>query len=254
MRQLLVLLFAGASFIGADAQSMLKVRLSDGSPINVAVDYRYFNKKGTSITVGDLPPGRHFVQIYFASENRRGRRYEEVIYEGKVKTHVGGIILLTYDPETRQVQMDEQDMDAYMNGQPQQGQEAQQPAQNDMPANDGGNGNYGSNENTAPGASPAPTGTLEDARIDNLKTRVAAKSTDTEKMKELKDALGNDTYTTYQVGSMMDWFSFESTKVDFAKWAYAKTVDKDYFTDLESKLTYKNYREELDAFIKSGGR
>jgi len=70
-------------------------------------------------------------------------------------------------------------------------------------------------------------------------------------MKVLKDALANETFVTYQVGNMMDWFSFESSKVDFAEWAYTKTVDKENFTDLENKLTYKNYRDDLDKFIKS---
>jgi hypothetical protein len=244
MKKFVIILIAScAGFLSSDAQSMLKVRMADNSAINVSVDGRYFNKRGTSVTVGDLPPGRHLLQIFAISQTRNGRGREQVIYEGKVKTHDGQVTIFQYDANSGDVQVDEAEMNQYLSEHPipTQSQGSDNPQQ----------GNTADNANNNPGASPVPTGTLDDTKTDKLKTDVAAKKTDTEKMKVLKDALGNETFTSYQVANMMDWFSFESTKVDFAEWAYSKTVDKENFTDLENKLTYKNYRDDLDKFIKS---
>ena len=48
---------------------------------------------------------------------------------------------------------------------------------------------------------------------------------------------------------MMDLFTFEATKVEFAKWAYQITVDTEYFIDLESKFAYKTSQDDLDKFL-----
>jgi hypothetical protein len=75
--------------------------------------------------------------------------------------------------------------------------------------------------------------------------------TDVEITNQLKAALENETMTTFQVSELMELLNFESSKVDLAEWAYPKVTDKDFFGDLKNKLTYKNYQEDLDKFIKS---
>ena len=104
-----------------------------------------------------------------------------------------------------------------------------------------------------PAASPVivDEGSMTDAKISKLKGKVTAKATDTEKLKALKDGLQNERITTYQVSVMMDWFTFENTKLEFAKWAYDITVDKSNFGDLGSKFTYKDSEEDLKKFLQS---
>ena len=238
MKKLLIILITIVCFANAEGQSMVRVHLTDNTPINVAIDGRYFNKRGTGVTVGDLPPGRHRLQIYAVSQNRSGKAFEEVIYEGKVKTFNGMVTLFTYDPASGGVDIQEQDINAYSSNLP--------------PAT---HGQYDNNGNDAASyaspVAPGKSGTLTDTKIDMLKTKVTAKNTDTEKMKILKDGLKDEKMTTNQVGVMMDWLGFESSKVDFAKWAFDNTIDNEYFTDLDAKFTYKNYQDDLDKFIQS---
>ena len=49
----------------------------------------------------------------------------------------------------------------------------------------------------------------------------------------------------------VDWLSFESSKEEFAEWAYPITVDKDAYSSLESRFNYKNYQDDLDKFLKT---
>lgn len=256
MKKLLsVLLIVCAGVLDSGAQSMLKVRLADNRPINVSLDGRYFNKRGTSVTVGDLPYGRHMLKIFSMGQNRRGRAYEEVVFHGWVETYEGMITIFYFDPYTGQRDAREEYISNYkqymppagtgewrgeMGGNSQDYSRSNAPADNQQPA--------------SPVASPAPPEslpTLENSRLDKLKAKTAAKKADTEKMNLLKDALKNETLSTEQVGMIMAWFSFESSKVEFAEWAYTKAVDKEVYADLQNKLSYKNYQEEFDKFLKS---
>jgi Domain of unknown function (DUF4476) len=249
-KSVIILLLACAGFVNVDAQSMLKVRLADNSQINVSVDGRYFNKKGTSITVGELPQGRHRLQIFVMGERRRGRNYEEVIYEGKVKTYRGMITLFYYDPNTREIQIEEQDIDKYNHNHPSNAPgEYHGEVDNNTPP--GSRSMHSYDDNAQPAASPAPTGSLKDESVEQLKEKVAAEKTDTKKMNVLKETLNNETFSTFQVGTMMEWLNFESSKVEFAEWAYPKTVDKELFSELENKLKYKNYQDDLESFLKA---
>ena len=260
------MLIAGST--GANAQSMLKVRLADSRPINVSVDGRYFNKRGTSVTVGDLPPGNHTLRIYIMQFNRHGRGYEEIAYEGRISTYNGEITMFTYDAGSDGISETRQDIEGY-NGynQPQ----GQQYAGNGGGDNNGYNGQQQQQAPPVPPQQPAPQaddvpyspssppvaspiaatdmGSLTDAKRDKIKSKVSAQKTDTEKLKTLKSSLKDERLSTDEVSLMMDWFSFESGKLEFGKWAFSQTVDKENYANLINKFTYKQYQDELEQFI-----
>lgn len=258
---LLLAAFAASGCISADAQSMLRVRLADNAVVNVSVDGRYFNRRGTSITVGELPYGPHYVKIYAHANTRRGDQ-EEVVWQGKVRTYNGMITLFEVDPYTGEKYVKEQDIAEYTHNHPPANEASRFPEQNDQGFRDQRNNTANQNSITqeqeytppshpvASAISSGGVGTLSDIKIDNLKAKVDAKRTDTDKLTVLKDGLRREKITTAQVGDMMDWFSFESTKLDLAKWAYGQVVDKEYYSDLEGKLSYKNYQDELAQFVK----
>ena len=246
-----------AGYNVAEAQSMLKVNLTDNSQINIALDNRYFNKRGASVTVGDLPPGRHTLEIYATYQDNQGRTQEQIVYTGRIKTTAGVITLFQYDPANDQKSIQQQDMDTYTsNNFPQNnggnsGNNDQNMNNEQAPPQDNGNNGNGYDNNSGGGsvASPAPVSSLTEEKADKLKTAVEKKVTDTEKLKTLKDGLKGETLTTDQVSGMMDWFSFEDSKVDFAKWAYNVVVDKDDYRSLENKFSYKASQDALETFI-----
>ncbi len=231
------------------AQSMLKISLSDKSPINVAVDGRFFNKTGTSITVGDLPPGRHSIKIYAPNENNYSNRMHHAIFDDRIKTFEGNITILVYDPERDIVDINEEDIYTYKNNQ-------NNPTNNNQQTNNNNinNNTISRNDNNA---IPPPTTngnmgeTLTKDKTEVLKNKMAEKVSDLEKVKVAQIELASEKITSAQVGEMMDWFVFESGKIEFVKWAYDKTVDKENYGNLESKFSYKNYQDEFIDFIKS---
>ncbi|MCD6013550.1 MAG: hypothetical protein K0Q79_3412 [Flavipsychrobacter sp.] len=247
----LVLLFVCFYLVAlkVGAQSMVKVRVADNRQINVWIDGRYFNKRGTSVTVGDIPQGEHKIKIYSMAGTRRGRPYQEVIYYGKVYTYPEKITLLFYDPYTGEVDTRNEYIDEYRKDYPDMKTgdwRLEAPQSSGQPYND--------ESNNAPSVSPVTSGepgTLTDGKIDKLKTKADTKKNDTEKMNLLKDALKNETMTTGQVGTLAGWFGFESSKLDFAQWAYTQTVDKELYSDLSAMFTFEQYRQEFEEFLKS---
>ena len=263
----IVIIFLVAGSGTSIGQSMLKVSLRDNTTqISVSVDNRYFNRRGTSVTVGELPYGRHSLKIYSMVHDRRGRGYEEVIYNGMVKTYNGMISLLVFDPVTESTDLQEMEIDAYMANHPASNRgrfsgtsQADYNAEYSGSRNNGQADNRGqmtettnANSQDEP-ASPIPAdqlGTLTDSKYDDLKKKASEQETDTKKLTVLKDELKNERVNTSQVADMMDWFTFEASKVEFAKWAYSITADKAYYSDLENKFSYKASQDELDKFIR----
>ncbi len=241
---LLCVLFASGD---AFSQSQMRITLTDRSPVTVAVDGRYFNRRGTAITVGDLPPGRHSVKIYSIRHDRWGDPYQRIVFQGRVTTEYRMTTHVVYNPYTRMARIRQVADD--FNG-------------------SAGDNNYarykdGSMEEspTAPGnsvttgaaASPAPMGSLSAGRQEALKKKVDAEKTDTKKLAVVKSGLNGETLSTMQVMTLMDWFLFESTKLDFAKWAYNITIDKQSYGDLSSRFEAQPNRNEFDMFVKKQG-
>ena len=261
------------------AQSMLKVSLTDRSLVTVSVDGRYFRKAGESVTVGDLPPGRHYVEIFASRPSARGGR--EMIWEGRVKTHEGVLTVCSVDPYSRDAITSDQDMPAPMtNQQPNDGGAYNNQGKYNYDTRGGAN-NTNNQENppaenketqnippeTQENATPLPEGTpvaspvsidepvekpssKKAAKLTKLKTKADAKKTDTEKLEIIKAGLKNEKLSTAKVSTIMDWFSFEHTKAEFAKWAYPQVTDKDKFKTVKQKLTMKSYREDIDKFLR----
>ena len=253
-----ILILLSVSCIAAKAQSMLKISLADRLPITVSVDGRYFNKRGQSVTVGDLPAGRHRVQIYATNESNK----EEVVYTGYVKTYNGQLTTFTYDYNTEAIERQDQDMNTMGSAATPPPAPATPPPtdqynNNTVPQQDNNyqpdNGNNNEQYAPSPGASPVNDAITTEGKnkLAKLKKKTDAKKTDTEKATVLKEALKQEMINSDQVAIIMDWFSFESSKVEFAEWAYDHTTDKDNYTNVVEKLAFNNYRIELDNFIKS---
>jgi len=247
-KKFLVIVFYLFTASGVFAQSVLKVSAVDKQPITVALDGRHFNKHGESITVGDVPPGRHYLKIYSYRMTRRGYDHEELLYEGRVNTENGMMTVFILDRENgnADVQMQEISHGNYENGNNGMAQN-NEPAPPPVPAP------------AAPAPPPAPLASpvahdkivsLTPKKMEKLKKKVEEKKTDTERLKLIKAGIAGEKYYTSQVGEMMDWLIFESSKVYLAKASYANVVDKDYFyNELSQKFAYKNSQDDLSKFL-----
>lgn len=271
----------------AIAQSALRVSLTDRSPITVALDGRYFNTRGESVTLRDIPYGRHYLKIFIVQQRSNGSNFERVIYEGRVRTWRDRITSFTFDPVSgRSVTTDDvlnmrmlsqqnngransynnyegndqnklDNFDRFDNSQANQAYQEQDSRQaepvdttqyyKELPPGTP----VASPVNPEPEEKTQKTTTKPTTKFAALKKKVDAKKTDTERLDLVKKDLGKTDFTSAQVAEIMGWFHFDDTRVTFAKWAYSNTTDQIKFSVTRKKLTDTTAIKELDDFLKS---
>jgi len=70
-------------------------------------------------------------------------------------------------------------------------------------------------------------------------------------MKSVSHIISGNFFTADQVKEMMSLFAFENNKLDIAKQAYSKTIDKENYHCVSDALNFKSSKEELARFIRS---
>lgn len=100
---------------------------------------------------------------------------------------------------------------------------------------------------TAPG--PAQKQVLNAARINQLSAAVQEKITDTDKQKLMQQELSDLTMSTAQVSTMLDWLTFEGSKLEFAKWAYPRVNDRLSYGQLKSKFSFLSSKKAIDNLM-----
>ena len=73
-------------------------------------------------------------------------------------------------------------------------------------------------------------------------------------MSTAKSILSSNCVNTDQVMQICKLFSFEQSKLDFAKHAYNKTVDKGNYFKVGEIFTFDASKTELNNFISNGGQ
>jgi hypothetical protein len=70
------------------------------------------------------------------------------------------------------------------------------------------------------------------------------------KLKSAKFIIDQNNFTSIQVREMMLLFSFESNKLEIAKYAYHKVVDKKNYFQLNDVFSFSSSKDELARFIR----
>ena len=83
--------------------------------------------------------------------------------------------------------------------------------------------------------------TISDASFEQTKLAIA------------KEAVGARNVTADQVYQIMMRFSFEATKLEFAKWAYLRTIDRHNYFLVHRAFSFDSSKQELSRYISSLG-
>ena len=109
-----------------------------------------------------------------------------------------------------------------------------------------GYNNYGNNGGYMPGM-------FSPADFDALRNTISKQSFDDTRLTIARQAISNRSLSTSQVRQLMDMFTFESTKLDFAKYAYQYVYDRNNYFMVNDGFTFSSTIDELNQFIGSNG-
>jgi hypothetical protein len=245
---------------------VLKLRLSDQSPIAVNLDGKYIDRGTTSLILDGIRPGIHRIEVYAEDGGRRPIR----VYTGTLRLRAGTMNVGIVDLYNRGLRLrtrllDERDMDYAersdrlpnpnrddrndriqedRNGEERSQMDASGDVYNDRDDREKGEG-FGSFPGGRGGRDVGRPNAMNQADIDDLRSKVSSLITDSDKEQLMRRGLQDQSLYTDQVKQMMSWLSFESTRLEFAKWAFNHVIDQGNYWKLEDAFDFSSSRKEF---------
>ena len=216
--------FLSLSLFAFPGKSMLSISSNSKVPVTILIDNRNCDENNSNeVIVQDINAGYHYIKVYREKSNWFSKK-GPLIYSGNVYVKPGFHVDITINRfgkafiDERQINATYNDDDDDHNTDPGNNHHFQA-----MSAH-----NFGQFKET-----------ISNAGFENTKLAIA------------KQTISNNYFTAAQVKEMMGLFSFESSKLDLAKTAYRKSIDKDNYFMVSDALVFSSSKEELATFLKT---
>ena len=82
-----------------------------------------------------------------------------------------------------------------------------------------------------------------------MKASIESKSFESSKLQIAKQVLAQNYFTSAQVADLISVFDFETSKVDFAKCAYARVIDKQNYYQVNNAFSFESSIQDLNQYI-----
>lgn len=224
-------------------------RLTISSPgtsreLKVEIDGRLFTMQNNAVTIGFLQDGLHDVKIFREKQGFRDRdrfdqgngkrfgsdRRREIIYSSTIMLRRGFHLDITIN-RFGKVMTDERRIDV--------NDEWYNEEDEYYDREDGGWNNNRGGLNTMSGR-----------EFESLKEALRREWFENNRLTSVRNVTEKTNFTTQQVKELMQLFVFESNRVEVAKAAYNKTLDKHNYFQLNELLTFSSSKEDLARYIR----
>ena len=233
------LLLSAAVFANdAKHQSMITVKSVSQREIQVVVDGKTFSTGKNIVMVGSVYPGYHSVTVYRKSRLGFNNNNFEQVYTASIAVKPATDVQITIGRRGKaDVAYQKHDFNnddwTY-----------DRPASPSFPAKD--QGRWEDNRTYNSYASP-----MSDREFAQVMNSMQKEWFENNRMKSASYIISNNFFTADQVKDLVSVFSFEDNKLEIAKQAYTKTLDKENYTCVVNALQYKSSKDELARFIRS---
>ena len=249
---LIFMLFSANLFAGHDL-SVLNIRTFNNTPIMIELDGQKINHHPVPVlTIDDLAAGKHRLRIYRISGHGWKNTTREKLFDG--------VIFIDHFSEISAV------LDVYRririeSVRPLAPAYSHSGYYNNNGYNYGGYGNqnnygnyydygYGNSDNYNNGYHDPYYNIMRQDEFEHLKRMIQRTSFESTQLQIAKQAVRDNNVSAAQVRDLMMLFSFESTKVEFAKYAYDSVVDKNRFYIIYDAFTFSSSIDEMERFLQ----
>jgi len=224
------------SLLAYDGSRLSVSAVGTSTEMKIEVDGRAFSMKDNGITLSYLGEGYHQVKITrekTAKKNGNGfgfgvGRKAEVIYSNSILLKRGFHLDITVN-RFGKVMLDEhridQDDEWY--------NEEDDYYDNDNGGWDNGRGNV-----------------MTSRELNDVKDQIRKEWFEANRMISIKVIIDKNNFTAQQVKELMLLFTFENNRLEVAKYAYRKTVDKQNYYQLNDAFTFNSSKDDLARFIR----
>ncbi len=227
--------------------AMLRLREERGRAISVTINGRRFSKISRSLTIGDLRPGVHNIKIFRYNSNGSGWGNAILAYQGNITVRPGRIYYITVSRNF--VDIDENCcIDDYGHWNNNDNWDIWD---NDMDSwNNNHQWDHDHNNNFNDNTWDNFRGGMSNGRYNQLIEQIRNASFESSKVSVANTALRGNTITVSQLVGILREFSFESTRLQFAKDSYQRVSDRRNYHMIYSAFTFQSSKDELDEFLR----
>jgi hypothetical protein len=254
---LLFLLSFADSIFAQSHNSAMQIWLRDNKLLTVVMDGRHYRRFGRTITFVDLPSGMHEVKVYrfYPNDDPRysnfddNRAHAKLIYKGRMRIDPATMYYCTVDPqyktmsirESRNIAFDNTDKTYLIDENPIFSENSEQDDYEWTKRRREDTENSNTDKRTS--------NLLTSTQMSTLKNSVEDRIGSKDKINLIQEYLSDKKMSTEQVGSILSWLSFESDKLQIAKYCYPKVIDQDNYLEISNLLSFQSSKRELDAVI-----
>ena len=241
MKTIFTLLIGSLSSLAALAtdfrSSQLTITVQDRGNYKIIVDGKKFEPySNNSVIITNLDPGYHTVSISKLKVNPLlgilGIK-TDVLYNSTIQVRPNTAISLTVDKFGKAC-IDEQRM---------RGDDRGNGSDKEWKDKDDRNSGYGQYN--------AYVDVMSSVEFQRVLDCINKEWFENNKMKSAVQLINTNYFTSSQVKQMVQLFSFESNKLELAKQAYSKTVDKQNYQCVSDVLMFRSSKDELARFIST---
>jgi hypothetical protein len=240
--------------------SVLTIKSIDQGDIRVVMDGKRFEPGFNSVMIQNIDAGYHSIKIYRQRNTGffsiLGSKYE-VVYNSSLFVKPMTQVLITIDRfgrtrvDEKMTQGDGRDRDRNKDWYDDHGFQYDRDGKsgdydNDRDGRfDGKDGKDGKGYNDY-----SYSRAISDVEFSRVLDCIQKEWFETNKMKSASQIISTNYFTTGQVKQMLQLFSFESNKLELAKQAYSKTVDKQNYQCVSDMLWFSSSKAELARYIR----
>ncbi len=269
----LQILFVLLLFKESTTAATLKVRDMEGREIMVSINGKKFPDVGRVITINNLPSGIAFIKVYSVKKSKYGNGVNQLIYNGKIKLESQNIYRATVDDyEGMDVKVyccvtnnggfngygnngynngnnwdyNDHDWDNnYWHGNHHGGGHVG----NGWNNNGNGNGWNNNGNGNGWGNNGFNQNVMSDNVFNNFINALRETNFDSGKLALVKSQLQNNFITAAQLREVVSLFSFESTKLDAAKFGAKSVVDGQNLVVIYNAFDFESTKTQFANFI-----
>ena len=234
---LLITLASSISLCAFHGPSKLGITSISNDNIRVMVDGNKYRTTNNALTIDDLDAGFHTIKIFRVKRSPKGfndrsfGRFEQ-IYNTRIYIKPQYFVDIVIN-RFGKVFIDEQVMGA---GQYNDEEDDWDETGNADAGNDG---------------EPYVGNAMSNASFERFKQSLRNEGFDNTKAVVAKQVISSNYFTAQQVKEIVEQFTYESSKLDIAKFSFKYTVDKGSYFIVSDALTYSVSKQELIGYIQA---
>ena len=205
-------------------RTALTVNVNSKKATTILIDGRMYKDRqhDGNTTINNLSAGAHNVKVYQQNNNGRfNNNAPQLIYDGNVYVKPQSNTILTINKNGRSIVSEKPMSDL------------------DYPSNnENGGWNY-----RYPQA-------MNDRGFDQFRFTVNKTSFENPKMDIGKEVISQNYFTADQIKTLLESFNYESSKLEMAKYAYDRTLDKENYYTLINAFTYSISKQDFTRFLQ----